>query len=152
MSEIFNNAFVLISTSTSAGTRNMSNRVTKVTLERDGDEHDDTVMGMTAHSRVIGLESWQFNMGMIQSFSTADSGENTNSILRELYALSKSGGKFLVTVRKHATDLRGLGNPTWEGLCVLKNYNPLDGEVGDLMKTDVSFLGSGNLSESVTSS
>jgi len=34
----------------------------------------------------------------------------------------------------------------------LKNYNPLDGEVGDLLKTDVTFLGSGNLSESVTSS
>lgn len=152
MSEIFNNAFVLISTSTSAGTRDMSNRVTKLTLERDGDEHDDTVMGMTAHSRVIGLESWQFNMSMIQSFSTGDAGENTNSILRELYTLSKSGGKFLVTVRKHSTQLMGPGNPTWEGLCVLKNYNPLDGEVGDLMKTDVNFLGSGNLSESVTSS
>jgi hypothetical protein len=45
-----------------------------------------------------------------------------------------------------------LANPTWTGLCVLKNYNPLDGEVGDLMKTDVTLLGSGNLSESVTSS
>ena len=152
MPEIFNSAFVLISTSTATGTRDLSNRVTKVTLERDGDEHDDTVMGMTAHSRVIGLESWQFSMGMIQSFSTTDQGENTNKILRELYGVSKSGGKFLVTVRKHSTQLLGEGNPTWSGLCVLKNYNPLDGEVGDLLKTDVTFLGSGNLSESVTSS
>jgi hypothetical protein len=124
----------------------------KVTLERDGDEHDDTVMGMTAHSRVIGLESWQFSMGLLQSFSTSDAGENTNSIMRELYALSKAGQKFLVTVRKNSTQLLGLANPTWSGLCVLKNYNPLDGEVGDLLKTDVTFLGSGNLSESVTSS
>ncbi len=150
-SEIFNNAYILISTSTATGSRDMSSRVTKVTLERDGDEHDDTVMGMTAHSRVIGLESWQFQMGMIQSFSSAD-GENTNSLLRELYTTSKAGNKFLVTVRKHSTQLLGLANPTWSGLCVLKNYNPLDGEVGDLMKTDVTFLGSGNLSESVTSS
>jgi hypothetical protein len=150
-SEIFNNAYILISTSTATGSRDMSARVTKVTLERDGDEHDDTVMGMTAHSRVIGLESWQFQMGMIQSFSSAD-GENTNSLLRELYTTSKAGNKFLITVRKHSTQLLGLANPTWSGLCVLKNYNPLDGEVGDLMKTDVTFLGSGNLSESVTSS
>ncbi len=152
MSEIFNNAYVLISTSTAIGTRDMSNRVTKVTLERDGDEHDDTVMGMSAHSRVIGLETWNFNMGMIQSFSTTDGGENTNTILKELYNTSKAGNKFLVTVRKHSTQLLGTANPTWSGLCVLKNYNPLDGEVGDLLKTDVSFLGSGNLSESVTSS
>lgn len=152
MPEILNNAYVLISTSTATGTRDMSNRVTKVTLERDGDEHDDTVMGMSAHSRVIGLESWQFNMGMIQSFSTADAGENTNKVLRELYGVSKAGSKFLVTVRKHSTQLLGEGNPTWSGLCVLKNYNPLDGEVGDLLKTEVTFLGSGNLSESVTSS
>lgn len=152
MSEIFNSAYVLISTSTATGTRDLSNRVMKVTLERDGDEHDDTVMGMTAHSRVIGLESWQFSMGLLQSFSTTDAGENTNSILRELYGVSKAGGKFLVTVRKHSTQLLGTGNPTWSGLCVLKNYNPIDGEVGDLLKTDVTFLGSGNLSESVTSS
>jgi hypothetical protein len=64
MPEILNNAYVLISTSTATGTRDMSSRVTKVTLERDGDEHDDTVMGMSAHSRVIGLESWQFDMGV----------------------------------------------------------------------------------------
>lgn len=152
MSEIFNSAFVLISTSTATGTRDMSSRVMKVSLTRDADEHDDTVMGLTAHSRVIGLESWEFSMGMLQSFSTVDGGENTNSILRELYTMSKAGRKFLVTVRKHSTELLGLGNPTWSGLCVLKNYNPLDGEVGDLLKTDVTFLGSGNLSESVTSS
>lgn len=152
MSEILNNAFVLLSTSTSTGLRDMSSRTMKVTLERDGDEHDDTVMGMTAHSRVIGLESWQFSMSMLQSFSTADSGENTNTVLRELYNLSKAGNKFLVRVRKHSTELLGLGNPTWSGLCVLKGYNPIDGEVGDLLKTDVTFLGSGNLSESVTSS
>lgn len=149
---IFNNAFVLISTSTATGTRDMSNRVTKVTLERDADEHDDTVMGLTARSRVIGLESWQFNMGMIQSFSTEDQGENTDNILNELYRLSQSGGKFLVSVRKHSTELLGTANPTYSGLCVLKGYNPLDGEVGDLLKTDVTFLGSGNLSRSVTSS
>lgn len=152
MSEIFNSAFVLVSTSTAAGTRDISSRITKLTLERDGDEHDDTTMGMTAHSRVIGLESWQFNFGVIQSFSTADAGENTNTLLRELYAYSKAGNKFLVSVRKHSTQLKGLGNPTWEGLCVLKGYNPIDGEVGDLLKTEATFLGSGNLSESVTSS
>jgi len=33
---------------------------------------------------------------------------------------------------------------------VLKNYSPILGGVGDLLKTDVEFLGSGNLTESYT--
>lgn len=152
MSEIFNSAYVNISTSTASGSNDVSNRVMKLTLERDADEHDDTVMGLSAHSRVIGLESWQFSMGMLQSFSTTDGGLNTNALLSTLYTVSKNGGKFMVTVRKHSTQLLGVGNPTWSGLCVLKNYNPIDGEVGDLLKTDVTFLGSGNLAESTTSS
>jgi len=152
MSVIFNSAFVLLSTSTATGTRDMSNRVMKVTLSRDADEHDDTVMGLTAHSRVIGLESWEFSMSMLQSFTTGDGGENTDAILSTLYDVSKAGGKFLVAVRKHSTELLGPANPTWSGLAVLKNFNPLDGEVGDLLKTEVTFLGSGNLTRSVTSS
>ena len=43
-------------------------------------------------------------------------------------------------------------NPIWSGLVVLKNYSPIVGGVGDLLKTDVEFLGSGNLTETVTSS
>lgn len=152
MSEIFNSAYVLISTSTATGTRDMVNRVMKVELERDADEHDDTVMGLTAHSRVIGLEKWQFNMSLLQSFSTTDAGENTNTILKEIYNTCKSGNKVLLTVRKHSTQTLGPNNPTWSGLVVLKNYKPLSGEVGNLLKTDVTFLGAGNLSESVTSS
>ncbi len=152
-SEIFTNARVLVSTSTATGTRDLSNRTMKVGLTRDGDEHDDTVMGMTAHSRVIGLEKWSFKMDVIQSFSTTDQGENTNSIFRELYNLRSSAQqKFLVNIRKTNGTARSASNPEWEGLCVLKNYDPLNGAVGDLLKTSIELLGSGNLSEYTSSS
>lgn len=152
MSEIFTDASVIVSTSTSVGTRDLSNRTMKVTLNRDADEHDDTVMGLTAHSRVIGLEKWSFKMDLLQSFTTGDQGENTDQILNTLYDVSKVGNKFLVSVKRHSTGLQGTGNPIYSGLCVLKGFNPLDGSVGDLLKTGVEFLGSGNLSRSVTSS
>ncbi len=152
MSEIYTDAFVLISTSTALGTRDMSTRTMKIDLPRDADEHDDTVMGLTAHSRVIGLEKWSFKMTMLQSFSTSDGGENTNSILSTLYTLSKAGSKVLMSVRCFNARPKGVSNPTFSGLVVLKNYSPIQGGVGDLLKTDVEFLGSGNLSESVTSS
>lgn len=153
MSEIFNNARVLLSTSTSLGTRDFSNRTMKVELTRDADEHDDTVMGLTARSRVIGLEKWSFKMDIIMSLSTADGGENSDNILHEIYTRNKAGGKVLVYVRKDTTAVQGPSNVAWQGLCVLKNYNPLSGSVGDLLKTvNVEFLGSDNLTRLATSS
>jgi hypothetical protein len=151
MSVIYTNAKVLLSTSTAVGTRDMSNRVMKLELPRDADEHDDTVMGLTAHSRVIGLEKWSFKMTMLQAFTTGDGGENTNSILATTFTRSQSGLKSMISVSAFGgTSTVSASNPTWSGLVVLKNYSPILGGVGDLLKTDVEFLGSGNLTESYT--
>jgi hypothetical protein len=151
MSVIYTNAKVLLSTSTATGTRDMSNRVMKLELPRDADEHDDTVMGLTAHSRVIGLEKWSFKMTMLQAFTTGDGGENTNSILATTFTRSQAGLKSLMTVSAFGgTSTVSTSNPTWSGLVVLKNYSPILGGVGDLLKTDVEFLGSGNLTETYT--
>jgi len=151
MSVIYTNAKVLLSTSTAVGTRDMSNRVMKLELPRDADEHDDTVMGLTAHSRVIGLEKWSFKMTMLQAFTTGDGGENTNSILATTFTRSQAGLKSMISVSAFGgTSTVSASNPTWSGLVVLKNYSPILGGVGDLLKTDVEFLGSGNLTESYT--
>jgi hypothetical protein len=96
-------------------------------------------MGLTAHSRVIGLEKWSFKMTMLQSFSTADGGENTNSLLSTWYTMSKAGSKFMCTVSVFGgTSTVSVNNPTYSGLVVLKNYSPIQGGVGDLLKTDVA--------------
>ena len=151
MSVIYTNAKVLLSTSTAVGTRDFSNRVMKLELPRDADEHDDTVMGLTAHSRVIGLEKWSFKMTLLQAFTTGDGGENTNSILATTFTRSQSGLKSMISVSAFGgTSTVSASNPTWSGLVVLKNYSPILGGVGDLLKTDVEFLGSGNLTESYT--
>lgn len=151
MSVIYTNAKVLLSTSTAVGTRDFSNRVMKLELPRDADEHDDTVMGLTAHSRVIGLEKWSFKMTLLQAFTTGDGGENTNSILATTFTRSQAGLKSMISVSAFGgTSTVSASNPTWSGLVVLKNYSPILGGVGDLLKTDVEFLGSGNLTESYT--
>lgn len=152
-SVIMTNAKVLVSTSTSTGSfHDISNRVMKINLTRTKDDHDDTTMGNTAHTYVMGLEKWSFNTDMIQSFSTADGGENTNLLLGNLFSLPQNAQKFLVAVTENSTGTLGVGNPTWSGLCVLKGYSPINGGVGDLLKSSVEFTGSSNLSESVTSS
>ncbi len=152
-STIFTNAQILVSSSTSTGAfRDMSNRTMKIDLSRSKDDHDDTTMGLTAHTYIMGLEKWSFKTDMIQSFSTGDGGENTNAVLDMLWNLPANAQKFLVQVKENSTGLYGPGNPVWTGLCVLKTFQPITGAVGDLLKTNVEFVGSSNLSMSVTSS
>ena len=151
-SEIFTNAKVLVSTSTAIGTRDLSNRTMKLELSRDRDDHDDTVMGNTAHTYIMGLEKWSFKTDMIQSFSTVDGGENTDALFDTLINLPAASQKFLVSVQKDATLAKGVANPTYSGLCVFKGFSPISGGVGDLLKSSVEFTGSSNLSRSVTSS
>jgi hypothetical protein len=151
-SEVFTNARIVVSTSTAAGTRDISNRTMKIELSRQKDDHDDTVMGSTAHTYIMGLEKWSFKTDMIQSFSTSDGGENTNSLFDTLFNLPAASQKFLVTVRKDNTLIRGVNNPEWSGLCVLKGFSPITGGVGDLLKSSVEFTGSSNLSMVTTSS
>ena len=144
---------VLVSTSTSTSAfHDISNRVMKIDLTRTKDDHDDTVMGSTAHTYITGLEKWAFKTEMIQSFSTADGGENTNTLLQNLFTMPSNAQKFLMAVTYSSTALLGVGNPTWSGLCVLKGYSPLTGAVGDLLKSSVEFTGSSILNQSVTSS
>lgn len=151
-SEIFTDAYVIVSTSTAAGTRDLSNRTMKVELTRSKDDHDDTTMGNTAHTFIMGLEKWSFKCDMIQSFSTADGGEHTDSLFDTLMNLPAASQKFLVSVRKTNAAVKGVANPTYSGLCVFKGFSPLSGGVGDLLKSSVEFTGSSNLSRSVTSS
>ena len=151
-SEVFTDAFVLVSTSTAIGTRDLSNRTMKVQLTRSKDDHDDTTMGSTAHTYIMGLEKWSFKTDMIQSFSTADGGENTDALFDTLMNLPAGAQKFLVSVRKTNNAVKGVANPTYSGLCVFKGFDPLSGGVGDLLKSSVEFTGSSNLSRSVTSS
>jgi hypothetical protein len=90
-------------------------------------------------------------MTMLQAFTTGDGGENTNSILATTFTRSQSGLKSMISVSAFGgTSTVSASNPTWSGLVVLKNYSPILGGVGDLLKTDVEFLGSGNLTESYT--
>lgn len=151
-SEIFTSASIIVSTTTGAGSRDLSNRTMKIELQRSKDDHDDTVMGESAHTYIMGLEKWSFKTDMIQSFSTADGGENTNNILNTLFTLPAGSQKFLVTVRKTAGTARSAANPEWSGLCVLAGFSPITGGVGDLLKSSVEFRGSSTLSMAVSSS
>src|SRR5262245_59144083 len=72
---IFNNAQVFLGTSssigsTSAGVFDISTFVTRIRLQRQFDLHDDTRMGLTAHSRIAGIEDWTAELELLQDFAS----------------------------------------------------------------------------------
>ena len=161
MSIIFNQAQVRLSTTTSTGTvvigttttggtpegsglTDFSAFVARVRINRDFDEHDDTVMGMSAHSRVPGLESWDMEMELIQEFSNSAA----LNIDKRLHDIIDGRLKIVAAIRPVAA-ARSSDNPEYYGHVRLFSHTPMDGAVGDLLKTTPSFRSAGSLTRSV---
>ena len=150
-STIFTNAKLVVSTSTSAGTRDISNRLMEVELSEEFEEHDDTTMGLTSRSRAIGLGTWSINCTVLQAFATADGGENIDQLVNTWRDISSTGNKFLVELRKANAD-RDNTNPEYSGLVVMRTRQPLRGAVGDLLTQDIEFLSAGDLTRTTATS
>jgi hypothetical protein len=159
MSFIFNNALVKVATSTGPGAApieastayyDISNQVTRVRLNREFEEHDDTVMSNTARSRVPGLETWAFELDVLQGFSIATCGASVFGGVDELFDTILAGkAKIWVSVRT-CNGARSTSNPEYNGPARLFTHTVYDGEVGDLLKTNPQFRSAGNLVRTVT--
>ena len=145
---IATNSLLAVGTGTSSADRDLSNRLRKMTLNETFDDHDVTTMGSTTRVRAIGLGEAEFTAELMQSFSTADAGENIDNILNELIGVSQGGGKFLVRMRP-VNGNRGPSNPEYSMLCVMAERTPFDGEVGDPLVNPITFLSAGNLTRSI---
>lgn len=154
MSLILRNARVRLSTSTEEeGAHDVSDAVTKVTVERQLEMVDLTTLPMTARNRIAGREEWLFDVGLLQCFSTDQgaTGLRLDKLLDTLAGITAAGNTFRVAVLPKRDQPRSVTNPEYVGTCVLENYSPLDGEVGNLLKVTPSFVGCGDLSRDTTS-
>jgi hypothetical protein len=147
---IFTNGYVALTTST----QDISGLVTRLRLNRTFDEHDDTRMGLTDHSRVPGLGSWSFDIEAIQTFESTGSAFYSTGLetsLDAILALKVGASAFTVAARP-VNAARSSDNPEYRGSVRLFEYSPLDGQVGDLLKTPVRLLSAGSLTRITSSS
>lgn len=156
-SVIFNNAKVMLSTTTCSGITttgmyDISAIVSRVRLNMEAAEVDDTVMGMEYRSRLPGLKSWQVDLELLQDFAAAVATpfpvENPDKVL---FAIYDDNPRVIISVRPDNA-IRSSCNPDYYGPARLFGYSPLDGAVGDLLKVNPSFRSAGNIIRSVTSS
>lgn len=119
---------------------NLSTLVRKITLKPSADAQESTAMGATYRARLGGLKDWNLEVEFNQDFAAA---------LVDATLWPLLGTVTAVKVRPTTGTITAT-NPEYQGNAVLVDYSPLDGSVGDLAVTKVSFSGAGTLTRAIT--
>lgn len=110
---------------------NFSSHVSSVEVNLSKDEIDTTNFGGDGRERAHGLKDDSFKVTFQQDFAAA-------SVDDTLYPLWDQEQEFVVKVRPHSSAISA-SNPEYSATCILLEYQPLSGDVGDLSETEVEF-------------
>lgn len=110
---------------------NFSSHVSSVTINLSKDEIDTTNFGGDGRERAHGLKDDSFELTFQQDYAAGEVDDT-------LYPLWDDETEFIVKVRPRSSAI-GVGNPEYSATCILLEYTPLAGDVGDLSTTDVTF-------------
>jgi predicted secreted protein len=130
----FTNAFV------SVNAVDLSTFVRSVTINVEAEDLEDTAMGDTFRSRIAGLKDWSVDIEWNQDFAAA-------AVDVTVWALL---GTVTAVIVKPVNTTTAVTNPQYSGNVLVSEYNPLDGSVGDLATTSVSWPGAGTLSRATS--
>src|SRR6478735_1072829 len=106
---------------------NFSDHVNQVTVNLSKDDVETTSFSGGGRERMQGLKDDSFEFNFQQDFAAA----SVDAVLYPLYDL---GTEFTVEVRATSSAVSAT-NPKYTGTCILMEYSPLDGKVGDLSET-----------------
>lgn len=110
---------------------NFSDHVSSVTVNLSKDEVETTNFSGSGRERVAGLKDDSFEVNFQQDFAAA----NVDAVL---YPLWNNETEFTVEVRPTSGAVSA-SNPKYTATCILLEYTPMSGDVGDLSETEVTF-------------
>jgi hypothetical protein len=108
---------------------NFSDHINQVAVNLSKDDVETTSFSGGGRERMQGLKDDSFELTFQQDFDAA----SVDAVLYPLYDL---GTEFTVEVRPSNAAVSAT-NPKYTGTCILMEYSPLDGKVGDLSETKV---------------
>src|SRR5687768_684363 len=108
---------------------NFSDHVNMVTVNLSKDDVETTSFSGGRRERMQGLKDDSLALGFQQDFAAS-------SVDSVLYPLYENGTEFEIEVRPTSAAVSAT-NPSYIGDCILMEYSPLDGKVGDLSETKV---------------
>lgn len=110
---------------------NLSDHISSVEVNFVKDEVETTNFSGQGRERIAGLKDDSFVLNFHQDFAAGE----VNSVLSPLY---HNETEFEVVVRPTSSAVSAT-NPEYTGTCILLEYQPLSGSVGDLSETEVTF-------------
>ncbi|MGW0939111.1 hypothetical protein [Streptomyces sp. NPDC002666] len=108
---------------------NFSDHVSEVTVNLSKDDVETTSFSGGGRERVAGLKDDSFELKIQQDYANG----STDAVLYPLY---NNETEFTIEVRPTSSAVSAT-NPKYTGTCILLEYSPLDGKVGDLSETKV---------------
>jgi hypothetical protein len=111
---------------------NFSDHVSEVTVNLSKDDVETTSFSGSGRERVAGLKDDSLELTIQQDYANA----STDSVLYPLY---NNETEFAVEIRPTSAGV-STSNPKYTATCVLFEYAPLDGKVGDLSETKVKIM------------
>lgn len=128
-------SFAFINAFVSINGVDLSASVRSVTINTEAEDLEDTAMGDTYRSRIGGLKDWSVDVELNQDFTAAQADATIFPLL----------GTVTAVIVKPVNATTTVTNPQYSGNVLVSEYNPLDGSVGDLATTSVSWPGAGAL-------
>jgi hypothetical protein len=108
-----------------------SDHASSVEVSASKDDIDTTSFDGSGRERKAGLQDNSFTINFQQDFAASE-------VDATLYPLWANETEFTVTV-KPTNAATSATNPQYSGTCILLEYQPLNGAVGELSETEVTF-------------
>lgn len=108
----------------------LSDHVTSVTLTQTFDELEVTALGDTAHKFTKGLEASQLTLNFLNDFAAT----NVQATLQAAYGTTVTA--VLLPVKGTAVSAT---NPLYTVSIIINNLTPLNGAVGDISNSSMTF-------------
>lgn len=108
---------------------NFSSHISSVEVDLKKDEINTTNFGGSGRERAAGLKDDMFTLNFQQDYSAG----SVDDVLYPLWDLEQ---EFIINVRPTSAAV-SVNNPEYTGTCILLNYQPLAGKVGELSDTKV---------------
>ena len=108
----------------------LSDHITSVTLTQNFDELEVTALGDTAHKFAKGLEASTLTVDFLNDFAAA----NVQATLQSAYGTTVTA--VLIPVKGTAVSAT---NPLYTVSLLINNLTPLNGAVGDISTSSMSF-------------
>lgn len=134
--------FVLRNAAVKIASTDFSDHVAEVAVETTAADVPTTAMGAGGQERVAGIRDDSFTLTMFSDFAAA-------SVDAVLWAQMSGSSLFLVEVWAAGT-VTSATNPKFSGTCILLEYQPINGSVGDASMTSVQLPVNGTISRATT--